>query len=241
VRFDDPALVRREYASEKRLRERRRAFKELVVGPNAEDLAFDAVAEVSPARVLEVGSGLGLFADRLVRELASGVVAVDLSPRMVELARSRGIEARVADVQDLPYADAEFDVVVANWVLYHVPDLDLALREVARVLRPDGRLVAATFGEDHLRELWERLDNVHVAGRGFNRESAAESLLRRFASVGRRDADGVVVFPDRASVRRYVAATISGPHLAELVDDAFPSAPFRARSVQAVFVAEQPL
>ena len=241
MRFDDPALVRREYASEERLRERRRAFTEFVAGPNAEELAFEAVAEASPGRLLEVGSGLGRFAERLVRELTADVVAVDLSPRMAELTRGRGIEARVADVQDLPYADGEFDVVVANWVLYHVPDLDLALREVARVLRPSGRLVAATFGEDHLHELWKLLDNVHVAALGFSRESASESLLRRFASVERRDADGVTVFPDRASVRRYVAATISGSHLAERVDGAFASESFRARSVQAVFVAEQPL
>lgn len=238
--FDDPELVRREYASEERFRARRAVFTTLVEGPNAEDLAFAAVAEVSPGRVLEVGSGLGYLAERVVRELGAELVALDLSPRMVDLVRGRGVEARVGDVQDLPFADREFDAVIANWMLYHVPDLDRALAEVERVLVPGGRLVAATFGEDQLVELWERLDNTHVAAIGFSRESGAEALERHFTRVERRDALGMVVFPDAEAVRRYVASTITGPHLADRVlDEPAFQGPFRARSSQTVFVAEK--
>ena len=70
---------------------------------------------------------------------APRVTFVDLSQRMVELARARGIaDAHVGDVQELPFADASFDTVVAAWMLYHVPDLDRGLAEIARVLEPGG-------------------------------------------------------------------------------------------------------
>jgi SAM-dependent methyltransferase len=236
VRFDDPELVAREYASEERLLARRVVFRDYVEGPNAEDLAFAAVGEVSPRRVLEVGSGPGYFSERVHFELGARVVALDLSPRMVELARARGLDARIGDVQELPFPDARFDCAVANWMLYHVPDLDRGLAELARVLAPGGRLVAATFGEDHLRELWRALGEEKAAAVEFNRRTGADALHPHFARVERRDADATVVFPDREAVRRYVAATIRGSHLADSVPE-FEGA-FRARSRASVFVAE---
>src|SRR5439155_23857328 len=68
---------------------------------------------------------------------------------------ARGVEALVGDVQDLPFADGSFDCALAAWMLYHVPELDRGLAELARVLRRGGRLVAVTNSEWSLRELWE--------------------------------------------------------------------------------------
>ncbi|MGH3441150.1 MAG: class I SAM-dependent methyltransferase [Nitriliruptorales bacterium] len=237
-RLNDAELVTREYASEDRFLARRVAFVDYVEGPNAEELAFEAIAAAAPGRLLDVGAGTGAFAERLGRELGVEVVAVDVAPRMVELAQVRGVAAHVADVQDLPFADEAFDCVAALWVLHHVPDLDRGLAEVARVLRPGGLLVAATFGDAHLRELWALVDEEKTASIGFNRETGAASLARRFARVERRDADGVVVFPDVRAVRRFVGATI-------LASDRVDSVPelrgeFRTRSAQCVFLAERP-
>lgn len=238
MRLDDPELVRREYASEDRLAARSRVFRELVDGPNAEELALEAVGEVSPRRVLEVGCGTGEFARRVQDELGAEVVALDLSPRMVELARARGVDARLGDIQALSFGEGEFDCAVANWVLYHLPDLDHGLAELARVLRPGGRLVAATFGEDNLQELWRALGEERTPPpHSFTAQNGAEPLRRHFGRVERRDARGVVVFPDRAAIRRYVAASIRRRHLAGGVADL--DGPFRARSTQAVFVAEK--
>jgi ubiquinone/menaquinone biosynthesis C-methylase UbiE len=89
---------------------------------HADDVAFEAVAEVSPSRVLEVGCGTGEFAERVARELGAEVVAVDFSARMVELTAARGIDARVADVQALPFEDAEFDVAVATITRAHLAE-----------------------------------------------------------------------------------------------------------------------
>jgi ubiquinone/menaquinone biosynthesis C-methylase UbiE len=139
-RLNDADLVAQEYASEERFLARRAALVDYVEGPNAEDLAFEAIAEAAPERMLEVGAGTGAFAERVRRELGAAVTAVDLSPRMVELARERGVPAIVADVQELPFGDDAFDCAAALWVLHHVPDLDRGLGELARVLGPGGRL-----------------------------------------------------------------------------------------------------
>ncbi len=102
------------------------------------------------ARALELGCGTGFF---LLNLKQAGVLdeghVTDLSPGMVEAAcRNAGelgfeVEGRVADAESIPYDDASFDLVVGHAVLHHVPDVELALREVLRVLRPGGRFVFA--------------------------------------------------------------------------------------------------
>ncbi|MFN2467292.1 MAG: class I SAM-dependent methyltransferase [Gaiellaceae bacterium] len=235
-RLDDPEVVRREYATEEGLRSRVSVY-EGVHGPDARDTAFAAVAEVRPRRVLEVGCGMGEFAERLARDLASEILAVDQSPRMVELTRARGVDARVADVQDLPFGDGEFDCAVANWMLYHVPDLDRALAELARVLRPGGRLVASTNSLRHLDELWS------LAGRRrgqepsrFFSENGEAALRAHFARVERRDVEGTVTFADAAAVRGYIASSIVHKHLAARVPHF--EGPLRATRRNTIFVCE---
>ncbi|MEX0675356.1 MAG: class I SAM-dependent methyltransferase [Gaiellaceae bacterium] len=236
-RLDSPLLVQWEYASEERLRTRNEAYRRLVRGVNADDVAFEAVAEVSPRRVLEVGCGTGEFTERMARELGAEVVAVDISGRMVELTAARGIDARVGDVQALPFEDAEFDVAVANWVLYHAPDVDMAIRELARVLRPGGRLVAATLGVDHTVEVWRLVGGEPTRDLSFWSENGEERLRKAFSGVQRRDAEGTLLFPDAQTLREYIAATITRAHLAENVPDF--EEPLETRSAHVVFVAEK--
>ena len=82
-------------------------------GVDAREVALQAVGEVGPSRVLEVGCGEGELAERIVSELGVELVAIDQSERMVELALARGIDARAGDVRELPFADGSFDVAVA--------------------------------------------------------------------------------------------------------------------------------
>jgi ubiquinone/menaquinone biosynthesis C-methylase UbiE len=201
------------------------------------DLTFQAVADAHPARVLEVGGGEGELAERIVRELGAELIGIDQSKRMVTTQRSKGIDARVGDVRDLPCAAGGFDVVIAAWMLYHVPDLERALAELARVLRPAGRLVAVTNGAQHLSELW------NLAGRPspnstsqFRSENAEERLRRHFEHVERRDANGWVTM-DNDTVRRYAA---SWDDLAPVLDLPPFNTPLRMRRVSTVFVAEKP-
>ena len=238
MRLDDPDLVRREYASEHGLAARARVYTRGSEGADARQVVFDAVAEVRPRRVLEVGCGQGELSERFLRELDADVVALDVSPRMVALARERGVDARLGDVQELPFGDQEFDCAVAAWMLYHVPDLDRGLSELARVLRPGGRLVAATNGRDHLKQLWERVGRDRPAEEPVFRGDNGELVLRRhFAVVERRDVRGTVLFPDRSAARAYVASSIRHKHLAERVPEL--AAPLRATRSAVVFVARE--
>jgi len=236
-RLDDPEVVRREYATEAGLRARQSIYGG-VYGPGAWDVAVAAVAEARPGRVLEVGCGWGEFAERVEREVGAEVVALDLSPRMVELARERGLDARVGDVEELPFADADFDCAVANWMLYHVPDLDRGLAELTRVLRPCGRLVAATNSNRHLNELWALVgrDRTMEATRFFS-ENGEERLRAHFPRVERRDVMGHVVFENAKAARGYIASSIAHKHLAPLVPDF--EGPLRATRVNTIFVAEK--
>lgn len=204
--ISDDFVVRQEYATEAGLAARKAAY-EHAEGPNAPELVFAAVADAAPRRYLEVGSGQGELAARVQDELGADVVAIDLSERMVELARARGVDARVGDVQDLPFGDAEFDCAVAAWMLYHVPDIDRALDELARVVRPGGRLVAVTNYGDHLQELKDFVGAPKGTFTTFRGEDAEALLRARFASVEATDASGTVTFPDRAAVAAYVEAS----------------------------------
>ena len=100
-------------------------------------------------RVLEVGTGLGGKAREIARAVAptGSVVAVDVSETMLNAARERHDPAlpvmyERADVLDLPYDDASFDAIRIERVLQHVTELDRAAAEMARVLKPGGRVLA---------------------------------------------------------------------------------------------------
>jgi ubiquinone/menaquinone biosynthesis C-methylase UbiE len=137
------------------------------------------------------------------RELGAEVSFVDISPRMVELARGRGIDAQVADVQELPFADAAFDTVVAAWMLYHVPDVGRGLAEIARVLRPGGALIAVTNSVQHLRELRELIAYPTGWEETFSRENGEALLAPHFARIDRFDMESVVTVREREKLVAY--------------------------------------
>jgi SAM-dependent methyltransferase len=203
--LNDPAHVRLQYESEAGLAARKAAYRD-VTGPDPREAAFDAVVAASPTTILEVGCGEGELAERLARETTATVVAIDQSERMVELTRGLGVDARVADVQELPFADGAFEAVLAGWMLYHVPDLDRGLGEVARVLAPGGRLVATTNASDHLVELLA-LGELERWSLPFGAENGEEKLRRHFDDVDRIDLPGTVTFADIEAVRSYFASS----------------------------------
>ncbi len=128
---------------------------------------FDAVvpdAQLPYERALELGCGTGFF---LLNLMQSGVAkagsVTDLSPGMVKVATRNGqnlgldVDGRVADAETIPYDDDTFDLVVGHAVLHHIPDVELALKECLRVLKPGGRFVFAgeptTMGDRYARKL----------------------------------------------------------------------------------------
>lgn len=202
TRLDDPAVVRRQYEREDNLRARQGLYGE-VSGPRPHDVLWQTLVEWQPQTVLEVGGGPGELAERMQRELGARVSFVDVSPRMVELAQARGIDAQVGDIQHLPFADGTFDTVVAAWMLYHVPDIDRGLAEVARVLQPGGALVAVTNSVHHLREFRELIALPDNWVETFSRENGESFLGRHFAHIDRFDMETVVTVRDRATLVAY--------------------------------------
>jgi 2-polyprenyl-3-methyl-5-hydroxy-6-metoxy-1,4-benzoquinol methylase len=229
-RLDDPALVARQYSCEKNLRARQSIYAQHE-GRDARAAVFEAVQTIGPRRLLEVGGGQGELAERIARELRAEVTMVDQSERMVELAAARGLAAQVGDVQQLPFADGSFDVAVAAWMLYHVPDLDRGLGELTRVLEPGGHLVAVTNGEDHIVELREVVGTPRMTG--FSRENGTEALLRHFAAVEQIDLDGVATITDAAAVHGYRDSMMTSDTSRELVFEL----PLRVRTSVTIFVA----
>jgi SAM-dependent methyltransferase len=232
---DEAAFVREQYARPDNLRARKSVYAD-AEGDDPREFAFEAIAAAHPRRVLEVGGGEGELAERVLKELEVEVVGVDQSDGMVEIQRSKGIDARVGDVQALPFDDEEFDVAVAAWMLYHVPDLDLGLAELARVLKPGGRLVAVTNAVDHFQELWDLGQRATSVRRfTFRTENGEEALLRHFATVERRDATGTIVMDD-AAIRRFAG---SWEALAPLVRMPPLAEPLRVRRHSTVFTAHK--
>lgn len=159
-----------------------------------------------PTSALEVGCGQGAFAAALTgRGIA--VTAVDQSERMVELTAARGVSARRADVQSLPFGDGAFDVVIAIYMLYHVPDLPRALSEIARVLRPEGVLVAITNRTRQLAEVWDLVGrSAEPTAATFSSENGARILATAFAHVEQIDLEERFTVTERAA-RDYIRAT----------------------------------
>jgi SAM-dependent methyltransferase len=208
--FSDPASVREQYESEDRLETRRAVWRGDAEGRHPQDIAAAAVASVAPASILEVGCGTGAFAARLVSEHPGAtLIATDQSIRMAELTRERGVDGRVADVMDLPFGDATFDVVVAMWILYHVPDLQGALAQVRRVLRPGGLFVAATNGDEHLADLLGEAGGDRLITQ-FSLENGRAALATQFEHVELSDLATRAVFADHAGAQAYLGTFDAG-------------------------------
>ena len=106
--------------------------------------------------VLECGCGTGLILERIA-DYAAKAVGIDLSPGMLELAKQRGLDVHEGSVTKLPFDDASFDVTCSFKVLAHVPDIGRALKEMARVTKPGGVILAELYNPWSLRGLAKRL------------------------------------------------------------------------------------
>ena len=156
---------------------------ERVRAPITAPVAADLVALADPpdgARVLDIGTGTGVAAEAAAAALPAGfVVGIDRSIEMLAAgrrARSK-LRAIAAEAIQLPFHDATFDVVLANFVIPEFKRYETALFDIIRVLRPGGRLAVSvwTLEEDELSKRWRALVE-ETAGQEMVRSARAEAI-----------------------------------------------------------------
>src|SRR5258706_10766582 len=159
---------------------------------------FDTLLKLpSNAKILELGSGPAYLWKECSNRIPSSwdIILSDLSSGMLDSAwrnlvvTGRAYNFKEIDAQSIPFEAETFDAVIANFMLYHIPDRPKAIAEIKRVLKPGGRLIAATVGDHHLREMMEVLRKVHVSktwesyANPFTLESGLEQLKPFFPNV----------------------------------------------------------
>ena len=145
-------------------------------------------------RILELGCGTGdMWKGKLsLLDEGSHLTLTDFSSGMLETAKkniesSTLVDFKVVDIQAIPYEDDTFDVVIANMMLYHVPNLDKGLSEVRRVLKTGGVFYCATYGEHGIMEfINETLKAYRISGsigKTFTLQNGGDSLGKQFSEV----------------------------------------------------------
>ena len=169
------------------------------------------------ASVLELGCGTGDMwkgKGELISR-CSRLVLSDFSGGMLDqaketLAGEAGIEYRVIDIQEIPFPDRSFDAVIANMMLYHVPDLPKALREVRRVLKENGTFYCATYGENGMMQYIGSLFTGHgietMVNTNFTLQNGREALTPFFADVERADYIDSLAVTDVEDLVEYICS-----------------------------------
>lgn len=189
--------------------------------------------------VLELGCGTGSMWRGATLPEGCRLTLTDLSEGMLETARANTahlpeVDCRLADAQDIPFADGSFDVVIANMMLYHVPDIQRALGEIRRVLRPGGVFYAATYGEHGVTEAAAEMLGVRLEGNHrFTLQNGAEQLSRVFRQVERSLYDDALDVTDPADLVAYLRSMASMEVLTSVSDETLLAA-FRARMTDGV-------
>lgn len=167
--------------------------------------AFDLMLVNAPsnARVLEVGSGSAELWFKNKHRIPSGwqITLSDFSEGMLADGKARlddaaaNVEYKVIDVQDIPFEDDTFDLVIANYMLYHVPDVAQGIAELRRVLKPTGSLHAATLDENHMIEYKSVLESIAPDLNLFDRNTPYSFNLGNGADLLNNSFEEVLLLP----------------------------------------------
>lgn len=199
------------------------------------DFLLESFCLKSNQRILELGCGNAVFWKSASSKIPTGIKLTlsDFSPGMIESAKSNtsGLnfvdEYAVIDAQNLPYENNAFDIVIANYMLYHVPDTVKALREISRVLKPDGFFFAATFGKNNLKEVTDiffnsdnKTDSVLNEMIGvFGLENGGELLGKHFEAVKLKKYENNLHITDFDSLLDYFLSYRGMGNISEIITD----------------------
>ena len=180
---------------------------------------IDQIDVPADARVLELGTGTGALWKHtakqipaqwriVVSDLSRGILAEGLANIGPAAARMRAVQI---DAQVLPFPDRTFDAVIANHMLYHVPDPPRALREIRRVLKPGGGCFAATFSRANMREFNDAVERFFgvpfsAAASQFGLENGSEMMRECFGAVEVRRYPDELRVTDAQPLLDYIAS-----------------------------------
>jgi len=225
VSDDDPATGRRfltgsAYADDRHLRSRRSiyAYAETTGDPRwrTSVIPWDGTQIVA-----DVGCGNGFDLRQIVPPgRCRHAIGIDLSAGMLrsleDLRHSGGLSLVQADAQHLPLPDRSVDVAMAMHMLYHVPDIPAAIRELRRITRRDGTVLASTNSPAHLAEIDELLEEAISSQLGrsvratpalsFTTQTGTAMLSGEFSSVTLHTLDVPLSIPAAQPVITYVAS-----------------------------------
>ena len=187
---------------------------------------FDQLDLPPDVSILELGCGPGSIWLENQGRIPSGwhITLSDFSPGMVREAKNHHGLHEVdsyyvsSNAMAIPFSNATFDAVIANHMLYHVPDRQLAFEEINRVLKPNGQLLAATNGKNHLQELDEITVScspsagVHLttnfSSAGFTLDNGVLQLTRWFTQFEIRHYDDALVVTEAQPLVDYILSMI---------------------------------
>ena len=194
---------------------------------------FDTLEKLpADAKILELGCGHGLVWKENTNRIPStwDITLSDLSSGMLDSAwrnlvvTGRSYQFKEIDAQEIPFEDETFDCVIANHMLYHVPDRPKALAEIKRVLKTGGHFFATTVGDNHLKEITDWFRQIHKSevwesfANLFTLENGLEQLKPFFPNVAvSRYEDNLHV----TELEPMIAYFRSGVRAGELSDEEF--------------------
>lgn len=180
--------------------------------------------------ILELGCGNGGIWKENLTKLPENcsLTLSDLSKDMLENAKRNlsgadFIDFQVIDIQSIPYPDNSFDIVIANMMLYHVPNLEKALQEVRRILKPDGVFYCATYGENGIIDILEQqfsdLIDYHKQDKVFTLQNGTEILQPFFSDIQCRWYEDALAVTRAEDLADYIVSVGNMSRLNQLAKD----------------------
>ena len=184
-------------------------------------------------RLLELGCGNGkLWQENKIDLRNREIFLSDISEGMVEEVRNKlgsDFNCIVADAEKIPFKDAYFDSIIANHVLFYLNDLNQGLKEISRVLKPNGVLYCSTYGSNHMKEITDIVQSFdsrinlsnHSLYDVFGLENGESILKQYFTSVQRMDYQDSLEITEAKPLIDYIMSChgnqneILGPRLSE--------------------------